>query len=337
VNRIEAGAFGNCRKLKSIDIPTSVYYVGTGAVEMTPWYDSKPDGVMVYVGSAAYKYKGMPTDEKDSTVVIKSGTKSISPGAFEKSGWLKHISLPEGLLEIGECAFYNCINLTSVTIHDGVTTIERDAFNECWSLNSITVPNSVTSIEYRAFDNTPWLGRQPEGMLYTGLVAYKYIGSMPENTSITLKEGTTCIAGNAFRECYGLTSLTIPSSVINMGTGIFDYCSNLKTVNIWAKNPPISFSGAGNSDATLHVPFGCKSKYEEADYWGGCYRNIVDDLMDFIRGDVNGDGVVNGTDIQAVINLIVAGEYDEKADVNIDGTVNGTDIQEVINIIVNGE
>ena len=53
-----------------------------------------------------------------------------------------------------------------------------------------------------------------------------------------------------------------------------------------------------------------------------------------IKGDVNGDGIVNGTDIQAVINFIVAGEYDAKADVNEDGKVNGTDIQEIINIIV---
>ena len=56
-----------------------------------------------------------------------------------------------------------------------------------------------------------------------------------------------------------------------------------------------------------------------------------------IKGDVNGDGIVNGTDIQAVINFIVAGEYDEKADVNEDGKVNGTDIQEIINIIVSQE
>ena len=56
-----------------------------------------------------------------------------------------------------------------------------------------------------------------------------------------------------------------------------------------------------------------------------------------LRGDVNGDGVVNGTDIQAIINSIVEGEYDEKADVNSDDQVNGTDIQEVINIIVNAD
>jgi hypothetical protein len=56
-----------------------------------------------------------------------------------------------------------------------------------------------------------------------------------------------------------------------------------------------------------------------------------------IRGDVNGDGKVNGTDIQTVINVIVDEDYMEEADVNNDGKVNGTDIQEIINIIVEEE
>ena len=53
-----------------------------------------------------------------------------------------------------------------------------------------------------------------------------------------------------------------------------------------------------------------------------------------LRGDVNDDGVVNGTDIQEVINIIIAGSYYERADVNNDNIVNGTDIQEIINIII---
>ena len=67
--------------------------------------------------------------------------------------------------------------------------------------------------------------------------------------------------------------------------------------------------------------------------------NVIDtirvNVTSTIRGDVNDDGVVNGTDIQAVINFIINGQYDEKADVNNDGFVNGTDIQEIINIIIN--
>jgi hypothetical protein len=52
-------------------------------------------------------------------------------------------------------------------------------------------------------------------------------------------------------------------------------------------------------------------------------------------GDINGDGKVNGTDIQKLINFIVdEEEYDPMYDINGDGKVNGTDIQEIINIIV---
>lgn len=56
-----------------------------------------------------------------------------------------------------------------------------------------------------------------------------------------------------------------------------------------------------------------------------------------VRGDVNSDGIVNGTDIQSIINFIIVSQYDEKADVNGDKIVNGTDIQDVINIILNGD
>ena len=122
----------------------------------------------------------------------------------------------------------------------------------------------------------------------------------------------------------------------NSGTGgteeQFNYTGMLSDINTY----PYMYLGAGS-------------------WWGsaGCYlsdlkvfdRSLSESDVQalrlaqpaYIRGDVNGDGVVNGTDIQAVINFIVIGEYDEKADVNEDGKVNGTDIQEIINIIVNAE
>lgn len=56
-----------------------------------------------------------------------------------------------------------------------------------------------------------------------------------------------------------------------------------------------------------------------------------------IKGDVSGDGIVNGGDIQAVINAIVAESTDLKYDVTGDGSVNGGDIQAIINIIVASE
>ena len=53
-----------------------------------------------------------------------------------------------------------------------------------------------------------------------------------------------------------------------------------------------------------------------------------------IRGDVNGDGVVNISDINLIINMILSGTFNAKGDVNSDGVVNITDINAVINIIL---
>jgi len=59
-----------------------------------------------------------------------------------------------------------------------------------------------------AFDGTAWYNNQPNGLVYAGLVAYKYKGSIQE-TSIELKDGTKGIANSAFMTC-GMTSVTIP-------------------------------------------------------------------------------------------------------------------------------
>lgn len=62
---------------------------------------------------------------------------------------------------------------------------------------------------------------------------------------------------------------------------------------------------------------------------------ITSDSQPTIKGDVNGDGYVNGTDLVALTNIIL-GKSEEKAsaDVNGDGYVNGTDYVALVNIIL---
>ena len=55
-----------------------------------------------------------------------------------------------------------------------------------------------------------------------------------------------------------------------------------------------------------------------------------------ITGDVNNDGEINISDINAAINLILSGRSDESADVNGDGELNISDINVIINIILGG-
>jgi hypothetical protein len=53
-----------------------------------------------------------------------------------------------------------------------------------------------------------------------------------------------------------------------------------------------------------------------------------------LTGDVNLDGMVNISDINAVIDIILAGGFSENADVNGDGVVNISDINMIIGIIL---
>ena len=97
-------------------------------------------------------------------------------------------------------------------------------------MTSIIIPDSITSIDETVFNGTAWYDNQPDGLLYVGKVVYKYIGTLPKNTSVTLREDTLGITNYAFKNCSGLASITIPESVTSIGRDAFLGCSNLTSI-----------------------------------------------------------------------------------------------------------
>ena len=276
ITQIYKYAFTGCSGLTSITIPDSVTSVGYAAFSGCTGLTSVTIGgsVTSIDGSAFSGCTGL------TSITIPNGVTSISDSAFSGCTGLTSIIVNErntnyhsagnclietatetlilgcktsviptdgSVTSIGEYAFYKCTGLTSVTIPDSVTSIGRYAFMNCTGLTNITIPDSVTSIGDRAFYDTTWYNNQPDGLVYAGKVAYKYKGTMPNNTSIVLKEGTLGIADFAFQGCSGLTSITIPDSVTSVGYAAFSGCTGLIKI-------------IGPSDAVSAVAKQCDSK-----------------------------------------------------------------------------
>ena len=114
-----------------------------------------------------------------------------------------------------------------------VTRINANAFYQYTDLKNITIPDSVNHIGKNAFSGTEYYNNEANWeneVLYIGkhLIEAKTTIS----GSCTVKEGTLCIANDAFKNCTELKSVTLPNSVKKIGDSVFSGCTGLTSVTI---------------------------------------------------------------------------------------------------------
>ena len=172
----------------------------------------------------------------------------IAANAFQRNTDVKAVFLPAGVTSIGDGAFVSS------------------------SLERIEGTENVTSVGWRAFDSTPWLQVAPAegGVVYVGHSAYTYdkVGETP--TSITLREGTTQVAREAFKDL-NFTELTLPASVESIGQNSIN--STVTTIRSYIREPfelprqRWRSSQLRNNEITCYVPHGTLEAYQALSIW----------------------------------------------------------------------
>lgn len=87
-----------------------------------------------------------------TNVTLPDGLTNIGNRAFYDCSSLASINIPESVTKINMMTFFHCSSLTSIVIPEGTESL-WETFMGCESLSSVVIPASVTRLTYYTFGN----------------------------------------------------------------------------------------------------------------------------------------------------------------------------------------
>lgn len=309
ITSIEDNAFNGCLGLKSVNIEdnedlilieSSTTPAGTGTTFGGAPIETIYLGRNVeYVGSELSPFKNLET-----LTTLTKGNKAtgINNYLFYGCKNIEMLAVPSSVLYIGDYAFYDCNNARLLSISKSVESIGICSFYNCKSLTTLKIPDSVETIGDYAFRSCSNLSDISIGDGVKIIGNYAFLDCYGA-TQISLGENVEEIGNNAFYNCQSLKEIHIPNSVKNIGNNAFALCGsstflkiglnvesignmafadceNLSVVECYAYEPPIAYDDTfTNYDATLKVPTGSESLYQQSECWENFY-DIIPELPD---------------------------------------------------------
>ena len=197
VKTIAEYAFMSCGNLEKINLHDNITKIGHMAFIFSAYYNNPEnwqDGIL-------YIDKYLLASQSDiAEFTVRKGTELIADSAFSTKLSLEKVTLPEGLLYIGEHAFIGS-TIKYVNIPKSVIDIGEYAFYMCDKLNNISVLNSEANIGRYAFSCC--------------------------NSFTDIKVYAKRIDESAFFNCANLEKIRIGGGIEYLGKDAFGYCNNL--------------------------------------------------------------------------------------------------------------
>jgi len=211
-------AYGGCENLTTVNLPDGITEVSECAFGYSPKVKYNTYSNAKYLGNSKNKYLVLisATNTNITSCTVNPKTKVIADSAFYQCGKLASVTIPKGVITIGNYAFSSWSEdvLKTVSIPDTVTKMGSGVFS------------GRSNLSYYAYNNALYLGNASNKYLILAKAANTNI------TSCTINAKTKFILDSAFNGCKNLTSITIPKSVVCIGSNAFGYCSKLHTVKM---------------------------------------------------------------------------------------------------------
>ncbi len=328
VTSIGYRAFLNCSGLTSVTIPNSVTSIGDDAFLNCSGLTSVtiPNSVTSIGDDAFFNCSGL------TSITIGNSVTSIGDKAFKYCSGLTSVTIPNGVTSIGESAFDGCSSLTSIEIPNSVTSIGESAFNNCYGLTSVTIPNSVTSIGDWAFLNCSGLTSVTIGNGIKSIGNEAFYRCKQLTDFYCFAESVPTTGSDVFYDSnLDHAKLHVPASSVNLYSNTEPWSGFSEKIEAQEKcaTPTISFKNGKTyfecetPDVTYHYSitspkivtnlgddvkvdlsyslqvYASKDGYLDSD-------TATQDIdVRGIKGDVDGDGVVDVNDVQTTINIIL--------------------------------
>lgn len=331
---IESGAFYQCSNLKSIKLNKGVKKIGNYALARCTSLETIDLGnSLTEIGDDCFR-----ESKSLQSVVLPNTLTTFGRFVFDSCSSLKSVKFPAGLERIPHGLF--CASgLETIVIPEGVTEIYPYAFSSCRNLKNVTLPSTLTLIQYGAFETTTSLEKInfPSSLVRIDNRAFAESGLKEVIFPAKFRYMETAV----FKNCKNLEKVIVPPGCEHfLMDECFYGCTNIKEVDVRQATlymSPISmidtFSKEAYDNATVYIPtFMNTPNWAGLNYWRN-FKKVV--YVDYPKGDINLDKIVDISDVSTHINLLLGKENPEQyvrvSDINDDKVTDVNDLNTILN------
>ena len=206
--------------LVAIILVTGIAYLIYEGTKKELIFNATDGGFAVVRGSWEGEALVIPSTYKDKPVT------EVDNFAFSNYEKLETLVIPEGVKIIDNGAFFNCVNLKEVTLPSTLTHIGSNAFYNCENLVKVNYTGTVDEWAEIDFFYTEFSGHQSNPLFY----ANDLFVDGEKVTDLVLTTATK-ISAYAFAGA-NFESVTVPSTVNNIGVGAFYKNNKLKEITV---------------------------------------------------------------------------------------------------------